>query len=95
MATFQLRDSSDAAFVLTTDDEGAITDVSGPWPEEPAFELELTGEIPRFSLPRDVPDRIVKEAMAKGLEICYYDPVHCRTCYCDGSGKVIRCASHC
>lgn len=95
MQTHMLKDRSDSEFVVHVNDDGRIVNVEGPWPEETEAEFELYGELPRIKGPDLVPDHLARFAMSRGLWVCYYDDVRCQTCYCDGSGKVVRCVRHC
>lgn len=95
MATHSLQGQDGAEFLLHVDDAGLVTGIDGPWPEEKDAEVELTGDLPRFKTPENLPDHVVRYATANGLWVCYYDDVHCQTCYCDGSGKQVRCVRHC
>lgn len=95
MAIHRLQNDQGADFEIRCDELGLIHAIEGPWPAGRDYEFELSGEMPSFALARDVPARITSTAEKTGLQVCYYDPVHCRTCYCDGKGKVIRCVGHC
>jgi len=88
MGTHQVQ-SSAGQFELVIDEKGVIAEVVGPWPDEGEFTIE--GPIPDH-VSVEVPDSI-REAAA-GREVCHYDPVRCRTCYCDEKGGM-RCYPHC
>jgi hypothetical protein len=95
VATHSLRSSFGEEFLLHVDNEGRIVQVDGPWPDEADVEFDLEGQLPRFRAPENLPDHVVRYATGRGLWVCYYDDVRCQTCYCDGSGKTVRCVRHC
>src|ERR1700754_1154429 len=82
MGTYNVA-SSAGAFEIVVDDDGVITEVAGDWPG-PGGEFTIAGPIPEHVSLTDVPESV--RAKGGGREVCHYDPVHCRTCYCDGKG---------
>lgn len=95
MAVRRVQDSTNSEYAIETDDAGTILSIQGPWPERPGFEFDLTVDHCEFAEASNVPQEVRASAEARGLQVCYYDPVHCRTCYCDAHGKVLRCVGHC
>jgi hypothetical protein len=74
-------------------EQGRIVEMLGDWP---AGEDELvfsTGVPPHMSL-SDVPEHVRVRAAERGMDVCYYDPDHCRTCYCDDAGHM-HCVGMC
>jgi hypothetical protein len=80
-------------FEVVVAEDGTITDIRGDWPKADE-EFTLEGDIPEHASVDNVPESIRARAAETGWEVCYYDDVHCRTCYCDGKGRM-RCSSHC
>jgi hypothetical protein len=83
-----------AEFAVTIDDDGLIASVAGPWPEESGAEFVLEGPLPAHRNISEMPDSVRALAAESGWEVCYYDDVGCRTCVCDGSGRM-RCGKYC
>lgn len=92
---FTLKRQNGDNFTFHQASDGGISGVDGPWPEESGLEFEVYGEIPAHPPASNAPDRVLTLAIARGLDVCHYDEQNCRTCFCDGSGKVIRCANQC
>lgn len=95
MSQHNLVDDSENEFVLHLDSEGLATLLDGPWPDETGVEFVLEGELPPLAKPANVPEHLLTKGLERGLEVCYYDPHHCRTCYCDGSGRRLYCVPQC
>ena len=89
------RPDTGEEFELVLDDALRITDVSGPWPGEDGAEFELRGELPAHAPVADVPAQILEFAATRGGDVCMYDPIGCRTCFCDESGRVLYCKNIC
>jgi hypothetical protein len=87
MATHRLSATSGDTFELVLDDDGRIADVAGPWPDEQDAEFELEGPLPSHQNV-DAPQHIAGFAAERSLDVCFYDPVSCRTCYCDAGGRM-------
>lgn len=95
MSSHAFTDAEGQAFDVTIGVTGEITDVVGPWPDTPSAEFALRGVLPPHTTPAGVPDSVRETALARGLEVCFYDAVNCRTCFCDGTGRIVRCANMC
>lgn len=95
MSSHAFTDAEGRAFDVTIGVTGEITDVAGPWPDGPTADFELHGMLPPHTAPAGVPDRVRALAIDRGLEVCFYDPVNCRTCFCDGTGRIVRCSKMC
>jgi len=81
-------------FEVVVSDEGTIVDVVGNWPEA-GEEFTLEAPIPEHKAVQGAPEQIQAKGKESGWgEVCYYDDVHCQTCYCDGKGRM-RCFRHC
>ena len=87
--------STGGDFELVLDGEGRITDVVGPWPDEEGAEFELRGELPAHANVDAAPAHIREFASTWGRHVCMYDPVGCRTCFCDADGNVLYCRKMC
>jgi hypothetical protein len=95
LATHCMTASTGEEFEVVVDDDRRITDVVGPWPEGDDAELELRGDLPAHAEVEDVPDHIQDFAASRGIHVCMYDPIGCRTCYCDNEGNTLYCKPHC
>lgn len=95
MAVQRAQDNDASEFMIETDESGAIVRIDGPWPDRPEFDFELRGATCDFTEAANAPAELRARALAGGLQVCHYDPVHCRTCYCDSRGKIIRCVGQC
>ena len=95
MQEHKVHDADGAEFTIHVEVDGRIARIDGPWPQGGDAMFELTGDLPRVRAADNVPDHLISAAGTEGLSVCYYDDVHCQTCYCDGSGKVVRCVRHC
>ncbi len=94
MAMHQVTSSLGGDFEISVGDDGRIADVAGEWPEQ-GVEFELTGGIPGHTPVEELPENIRSAAASRGQEVCFYDPDGCRTCFCDESGRVLRCVGMC
>jgi hypothetical protein len=74
-------------------EDGRIVDMLGEWPSG-QDELVFVRDIPRHANVEDVPEHVRARAIERGMDVCYYDPDHCRTCYCDDAGHM-RCVGMC
>ena len=63
------------------------------WPEGHE-ELVFTTNLPAHAVVDDVPAHVRAHAEERSEVVCYYDDVHCRTCFCDGRGGcgALECA---
>lgn len=95
VTTYRLMTDTGTAFELVLDDTRRITDVAGPWPSEEGAEFELRGELPAHAQIADAPPHILEFAAAQGRDVCMYDPVGCRTCFCDENGRILYCRKMC
>jgi hypothetical protein len=75
-------------------EDGRIVDVVGDWPET-GIEFELRGEIPEHSPPQNPPESIKAAAAERAMDGCYWSESGCHVCFCDGSGKILRCVRMC
>jgi hypothetical protein len=73
--------------------EGRIVDMLVDWPED-QDELLFTQGVPAHVKVEDAPEHVRARAGTYGMDVCYYDPDRCRTCYCDGAGHM-RCVGMC
>jgi hypothetical protein len=80
-------------YVATVDGDGLVTSIDGPWIWGESGELVLTGELGGHRSAA-APDHVTAEALDRGEDVCFYDNVACRTCFCDGSGRM-RCVPMC
>lgn len=95
MREWILTSRAGEAFTIRIGDDGRIADVEGPWPTEPGAELVLEGDLPAHGSAVDAPESVRADALARGLDVCFHSESPCRTCYCDGSGRLVRCVAMC
>lgn len=69
-----------------------IVDMLGEWPPD-QDELVFVRDVPPHTNIEDVPEHVRARAIERGMEVCYYDPEYCRTCYCDDGH--MRCVGMC
>lgn|GEM_PF-3757221 len=74
-------------------EEGHIVDMLGEWPAD-RDELVFTADVPPHSKLDDVPEHVLARAAERAMDVCYYDPNGCRTCYCDDRGHM-HCVGMC
>ena len=74
-------------------ERGQIVDMLGEFASD-EDELVLTSGVPPHTNVEDVPEHVRARAMERGMEVCYYDPDGCRTCYCDDAGRM-HCVGMC
>jgi hypothetical protein len=93
MAVHSVQDDSGAGFEIHIDEQERIVDVAGEW-SGPGGEFKIAGPLPTHTSVEGAPEHIRAFATQHGLDVCYYDPDHCRTCYCDEKGGM-RCVGMC
>jgi hypothetical protein len=91
MNSHQVESDTAGSFEIQVDDEGRITDVVGNWPG-PGIEFHMDGPLPLHLAVGEVPDSVREKA--GGRDVCFYDPDHCRTCFCDENGGM-HCVGIC
>jgi hypothetical protein len=82
-------------FELVVSGDGRLIDVVGTWPDGDDAAFELRGELPAHVRIDDAPPHILEFATAQGRHVCLYDPVGCRTCFCDANDNVLYCRNMC
>lgn len=80
-------------YELVLDEDGAIAQVVGDYPEQGGSFVVEEG-IPSHAHLEDVPSHVLSRAKAASEKVCYYDPNECLTCFCDSNGSM-RCERLC
>jgi hypothetical protein len=78
-----------AEFVVSGD---RLVEMQVEWPDD-QDELVFI-DPPTHTTIDDVPEHIRAHAEARDEVVCLYDPRGCRTCFCDGKGRM-RCVGMC
>lgn len=84
-----MTSSLGSQFEIVVADDGHIAEVVGDWPEA-GREFELRNPPAHMSL-RHLPERLAADPASAGRAICFYDEASARTCFCDDTGRVLRC----
>ena len=95
MTVHRMTAADGAVFEVHVGADEWIVDVSGPWPTREGATFSLEGALPDHAPAADVPDAIRQVAADTGREVCFYDPVGCRTCFCDARGRLLHCEKMC
>ena len=74
-------------------EDGRIVAMLGEWPADQE-ELVFTQGVPSHATLKDVPEHVRRRADERAMDVCYYDPDSCRTCYCDDAGHM-HCVGMC
>jgi hypothetical protein len=84
----RLMSESGHVVEFIVDEAGRITEMLGDWPEGVA-ELVFTEGVPAHQNVANVPEHVRAFGPSRGpVDVCYYDPDRCRTCFCDDSGRM-------
>ncbi len=88
MDAHRLTASSGAEFEIIVGEDGRIADITGPWPQD-GSEFAFEGPLPTHTRVNKTPAHIDAAAAKRGMDVCFYDPDGCRTCYCDDRDECI------
>ena len=90
--SFNVRSDQGSQWTFSVSDGGVLQDVTGPWSADAAVTFPTVPSFVRGIEP--LPVHIEEYANHQKLTVCFYDPVACKTCFCDDAGRM-RCVNMC